>query len=89
MLRLHADKFAYFFIAFAVYLLIRAFGMLHTAPLAKTLLYTSISISLLAGNIPRVIDIPLHAAYPVKCIERFTFAVSVICFLVFCLRYLF
>ena len=88
MLRLHADKFAYFFIAFAVYLLIRAFSAHLTLPIVNVLLYVSIAASLLASNVPRVMDIPLHYAYPVKCVEYFTFGVSVVCFIAMCLRHM-
>lgn len=34
-----ADKIAYFFIAFALYLLLRAFSEVHTAPLTNILLH--------------------------------------------------
>lgn len=83
-----ADKLAYFFIAFAIYLLLRAFATAPVLPLVNVLLDVSIAASLLASNIPRVIDIPLHYAYPVKCIEFFTFGVSVVCFLALCLRHI-
>lgn len=86
--RLHADKIAYFFIAFAVYLLLRAFATALVIPLVNVLLYVSIATSLLASNIPRVIDIPLHYAYPVKCVEFFTFGISVVCFIALCIRHM-
>jgi hypothetical protein len=85
---MHADKFAYFFIAFALYLLLRAFAMLGTALLANVLLYISIALSLLASNVPRVIDMPLHYAYPVKCVEYFTFFIAIICFIVLGIRHI-
>lgn len=75
----YADKIAYFFIAFSLYLLLRAFSEVHVAPLTNILLYVSIAISLLASNIPRVIDIPLHFAYPVRCVEIFSFGLAVVC----------
>lgn len=87
-IRLRADKIAYFFIAFAIYLLLRAFATALVTPLVNVLLYVSIATSLLASNIPRVIDIPLHYAYPVRCIELFTFGVSVVCFIALCLRHI-
>ena len=85
--RLHADKIAYFFIAFACYLLIRAIATATATPPVNVLLYVSIASSLLASNVPRVIDIPLHYAYPVRCIEIFTFGISVVCFITLCLRH--
>ena len=86
--RLHADKIAYFFIAFALYLLIRALATCAVSPLVNVTLYVSIATSLLASNIPRVLDIPLHYAYPVRCVEIFTFGIAVACFIVLCLRHL-
>ena len=85
---MHADKFAYFFIAFAIYLLLKAIALCTTNPLVNILLYISISISLLASNVPRVMDIPLHYAYPVKRVEYFTFFVAVICFIALCFRHI-
>lgn len=82
------DKIAYFFIAFSLYLL-RAFAEAHTAPLTNILLYVSIAISLLASNIPRVVDIPLHCVYPVRCVEIFSFGLAIVCFLVLCMRHMF
>ena len=87
-LHLHADKLAYFFIAFAIILLVRAFAGIGQLAITTILLYVSISISLLSSNIPRVLDIPLHYAYPVKCVEYFTFGVSVVCFIALCLRHM-
>lgn len=84
-----ADKIAYFFIAFALYLLLRAFSEVHTAPPTNILLYVSIAISLLASNIPRVVDIPLHCVYPVRCVEIFSFGLAIVCFLVLCMRHMF
>lgn len=84
-----ADKIAYFFIAFSLYLLLRAFSEVHTAPLTNILLYVSIAISLLASNIPRVVDIPLHCVYPVRCVEIFSFGLAVVCFFVLCMRHMF
>ncbi|WP_455048951.1 hypothetical protein [Mitsuokella sp.] len=83
------DKIAYFFIAFSLYLLLRAFAEAPTAPLTNILLYVSIAISLLASNIPRVIDIPLHCVYPVRCVEIFSFGLAIVCFLVLCMRHMF
>ena len=79
----YADKIAYFFIAFSLYLLLRAFSEVHVAPLTNILLYVSIAISLLASNIP------LHFAYPVRCVEIFSFGLAVVCFLVLCMRHMF
>lgn len=87
-MKLHGDKIAYFFIAFAVYLLIRAFSAHLTMPIINVMLYVSIAASLLASNVPRVLDIPLHYAYPVKCVEYFTFGISVVCFIALCLRHM-
>ncbi len=85
---MHADKLAYFFIAFAAVLLLKAFAICTTGSLIVILLYVSISVSLLASNIPRVVDIPLHYAYPVKRIEYFTFFVAITCFIALCLRHI-
>ncbi|TYZ24098.1 hypothetical protein [Selenomonas ruminis] len=87
-IRLHADKLAYFFIAFAIYLLIRAFATALMIPLVNVLLYVSIATSLLASNVPRVIDIPLHYAYPIRCVEFFTFGIAIVCFIVLCLKHI-
>ena len=84
----HNDKIAYFFIAFALYLLIRAFSESASAPLTIILLYVSIAISLLSSNVPRVMDIPLHYAYPVRCVEYFTFCISIVCFIALCIRHI-
>ena len=84
-----ADKIAYFFIAFALYLLLRAFSEVHTAPLTNILLYVSIAISLLASNIPRVVDIPLPCVSPIRCVEIFSFGLALVCFLVLCMRHMF
>ena len=86
--RTHADKLAYFFIAFAVYLLIRAFSVYLTAPLVNVLLYVAIAVSLLSSNVPRVMDIPLHYAYPVRCVEFFTFGIAMVCFIALCIRHI-
>ena len=85
---MHADKFANFFIAFAVFLLLKAFTIYHTSPLTNVLLYVAIAVSLLASNVPRVIDIPIHYASPVKRVEYFTFFIAVICFVTLCIRHL-
>ena len=84
----HNDKIAYFFIAFALYLLIRAFSESASAPLTIILLYVSIAISLLSSNVPRVMDIPLHYAYPVRCVEYFTFCIAIVCFIALCIRHI-
>lgn len=86
-MHMHADKVAYFFIATAVYLLLRAFTVSATSPVVNVLLYVGIAISLLASNVPRVLDIPLHYAYPVRCIEYFSFGVSIVCFIALCFRH--
>lgn len=83
----HRDKAAYFLIAFAVYLLLRAFSLRGMLP-AKALLLASIAVSLLASNVPRVLDIPLHYAYPVRCVEYFAFGVAVVCFIAMCFRHI-
>ena len=84
----HADKLAYFFIAFAVVLLLKALAICTVGPFINVLLYASISISLLASNVPRVLDIPLQFAYPVKRIEYFTFFIAVVCFIALCIRHI-
>lgn len=75
------ERLAYFLIALAIYLLLMAFSIYQTAPAVRTLLYVSVAVSLLAGNVPRVIAIPLHYAYPLKRVEYFTFFLS-ICFFI-------
>jgi hypothetical protein len=55
-------------------------------PIPLELLYLSVAISLLASNVPRVMDLPLHAAYPLRCLELFSFGLAVVCFIVLCLR---
>lgn len=85
---MQADKFAYFFIAFAVFLLLKAFTIYRVSPLTNVLLYVSIAISLLASNVPRVIDIPIHYASPIKKVEYFTFFIAMICFITLCIRHL-
>ncbi len=85
---MHADKFAYFLIAFAVFILLKALALYKILPVVNILFYISMSISLLCSNIPRVTDIPCQYAYPVKRVEYFTFFTSIICFIVLCFRYL-
>lgn len=84
----HSDKFAYFFIAFAIYLLVRSVTMCLVDASLTSLLYIFIAVSLLASNIPRVLDIPLHYAYPLRCTEYFSFTASVICFIILCIKHI-
>lgn len=84
---MHADKIAYFFIAFALYLLLKAIALYHSIPIVNNLLYVAIAISLLASNVPRVMDIPLDFAHPVKMIEYFTFFFAICCFITLCLHH--
>ncbi len=86
-LRQHADKIAYFFIAFAIYLLIRSIFQRGLSPLTS-LLYVSIAISLLSSNVPRVMDLPMHFAHPLRRVEYVSFIVSVSCFLLLCLKHM-
>lgn len=86
---MHGDKVAYFFIAFAIYLLIRVFCVHATLPVANLTLHVSVAISLLASNVPRVLDIPMHYAYPVKCVEHFAFGLAVVCFIAVCFRHVY
>lgn len=85
----HADKIAYFFIAFALFLIVRSFVMYRTEPPLNMLLYMSIAISLLASNVPRVLDIPMHYAHPARRIEFFFFFLSLLCFVALCLAHVF
>ena len=87
-MRKHGDKLAYFFIAFAIILLIRGLGGIGKLTVTTILLYVSIAVSLLASNMPRVLDIPLHYAYPVRCVEYFTFGTAVVCFIALCLHHM-
>ena len=82
----HGDKVAYFFIAIGVYLLLRAFAEAKVSSLTVELLYVSIAISLLTSNVPRVVDVPLHLAYPLRCVELFSFLLAVAAFLLLCAR---
>ena len=84
----HGDKIAYFFIAFAIILLVRALGGIGRLTVTTIMLYVSIAVSLLASNMPRVLDIPLHYAYPVRCVEYFTFGTAVVCFIALCLHHM-
>lgn len=86
MLKHHREKFAYLWIAVAVLLFSRTLLHARHMPLTDVLLYASVAASLLAGNVPRVVDLPLHYAYPVRCIELFTFGVALVCLFAFCLR---
>ena len=86
--RWHTDKLAYFFIAFALYLIVRTLATCATSSLVNILLYIAIAVSLLASNVPRVLDIPLHYAYPVRCVEIFTFGIAIVCFIVMCLHHI-
>lgn len=87
-MRRHRDKIAYFLITFAVCLILMTLSAYKTTRMANTILYTSVAISLLAENIPKVVEIPLHYAHPVKCIEYFMFFVAVLCFITVVMRYL-
>lgn len=84
---MHGDKVAYFFIAFAVYLFLRAVSLHSAGSLATVLLYAAIAVSLLASNVPRVMDLPMHYAHPVRCVEYFSFGVAVVCFIALCIRH--
>ena len=86
MLKNYAEKLTYLFIAFAIYLLLRAFGEARTGSIILVLLYASVSVSLLASNVPEVIDVPLQLVYPVRCVEFFTFGLAVVCFLALFLK---
>lgn len=88
MMHMHADKFAYFLIAFAVFILLKALAFYKTLPVVNILFYVSMAISLLCSNVPRVMDIPYQYAYPVKRVEYFTFFTSIVCFLALCIRYI-
>lgn len=90
MKRWPKDSLAYLFIALAIFIIFRAFtgGPAHNHSLVQMLLYLSIAISLLASNVPRVLDIPIHYVYAVKCVEYFSFCLAVICFFITCLHYI-
>ena len=85
---MHADKLAYFFIAFAVVLILKAIAVCMSSPFVNVLLYISVAISLLASNIPRVMDIPIHYVLPIRKVEYFTFFIAVICFIVLGVRHI-
>ena len=59
-MRRHGDKITYVLIAFAVCLILMALSTYKTTRMANTILYTSVAISLLAENIPKVVEIPVH-----------------------------
>lgn len=89
MKRWPKDSLAYIFIALAIFIIFRAFtgAPAYSHSLAQLLLYLSIAISLLASNVPRVVDIPIHYVHAIKTVEYFSFCVAVICFLVVCVHY--
>ena len=87
-MRRHGDKITYVLIAFAVCLILMALSTYKTTRMANTILYTSVALSLLAENIPKVVEIPLHYVHPVRCIEYFMFFLSVLCFITVLLRHL-
>lgn len=87
--RRHKDTLAYIFIAMAIFIIIRALTLWQSRPIVQVLLYIFISISLLASNVPRVLDIPIHYVYAIKRIEYFSFCVAIICFFVTCMHYFF
>ena len=87
-MRRPGDKITYVLIAFAVCLILMALSTYKTTRMANTILYTSVAISLLAENIPKVVEIPLHYVHPVRCIEYFMFFLSVLCFITVLLRHL-
>ena len=82
----HGDKVAYFFIAFSIYLVFRAVSEAHVTSLTGEALYLSIAASLLADNVPRVVDVPLGIVHPLRVVELFTFLLAVSCFLLLCVR---
>ena len=82
----YAEKLTYLFIAFAIYLFLRAFGEARTGSIILVLLYASVAISLLASNVPKVVDVPLQMVYPVRCVEFFTFGLAVVCFIALFLK---
>ena len=84
----HIDKVTYFFIACALVLIIWAFAYHRSNPLALTMLYIAIAISLLSSNVPRVLDIPLHFVHPLRLVNYFSFGVAVVCFVALCLRHI-
>lgn len=84
--RSHGEKAAYLFIAIGVYLLLRAVSEARVSSLTAELLYISIAVSLFASNVPRVVDLPLHLVYPLRCVELFTFCLAVAAFLMLCAR---
>ena len=85
---MHKDAIPYFFIAFALYILLKCLSICTSISLTANMLYLSISVSLLASNIPRVVDLPLHFAYPVKCIEYFTLLIALGCFIILCIHHI-
>lgn len=87
--RKHKDTLAYIFIALAIFIIIRALTNVQARPVVQVLLYVSIAISLLASNVPRVLDIPIHYVHAIKSIEYFSFCIAIICFFVTCMHYFF
>ena len=87
-MRRHGDKITYVLIAFAVCLILMALSTYKTTRMANTILYTSVAISLLAENIPKVVEIPLQYVHPVRCIEYFMYYLSDLCFITVLLRHL-
>ena len=89
MQRFLRGKTATFLVALAIYLILRALSGLGPYSLTQVTLYLAIALSLLASNVPRIMDIPLHYVYPIRIVELFSFAVSIACFaLLFVRRFL-
>lgn len=86
---MNRQTLSYITTAFAILLLAHALLIRHTAPAANILLSVSIAISLLAGSLPRLIDLPIHYAAPLRTIEYFTFLIAAICFIALALRHFF
>ncbi len=86
MQRFLRGKTATFLVAVAIYLILRALSGVGLYSLTQLTLYLAIAISLLASNVPRIMDIPLHYVYPVRVVELASFFVAVACFVLLFFR---
>lgn len=76
VLILLSEKITYFVIAFAIYLLGKCFYFYDSTPPVYLLFNSSIAISILCGNIPKVLPVPQEYYAPLHKIDRFCFGVA-------------
>ena len=86
-MRTNCDLIAILFIAVAVYLVFRAF---HESPMltpSNMLFYFAIAASLMASNVPRLINFSHEARDKLRFVEYLTLAVAIGCFVALCLEH--